>query len=323
MSLADPQSARDRVAVWLEAGGGGLGRVIDLTLIGLIALNVVAVIVESVPTIGSIYRHEFYAFELFSVVVFSIEYCARLWIAPSLDDPRFKHPLWGRLRYALTPAALIDLIAIAPFYLSYFVTMDLRFLRAVRLVRIFKLTRYSAAMSMILQVLREESSAFVGSFFILLVLLILASSGIYLIEHTHQPEAFGSIPAAMWWALVTLTTVGYGDVTPQTGWGQLVGGLITVIGIGMVALPAGILASGFSDQIRRRRAEFNQRMATALADGLITEGEEQELDALRTRLGVSDEDAELIFRTIARRHGLASCPHCGGELHAGGSSHAK
>jgi voltage-gated potassium channel len=315
MSALPSHALRDRAAVLLEAGGQGLGRAIDLFLIGLISLNVVAIIIESVPEIGSVYRAEFQRFEIVSVVLFSIEYLARLWVAPSLGDARFVRPILGRLRYALTPAAVVDLLAILPFYLSFLVTIDLRFLRVVRLVRIFKLTRYSAAMNMILSVLREESSAFVGSFFILLVLLILTSSGIYLIEHTAQPEAFGSIPAAMWWALVTLTTVGYGDVTPQTGWGKVFGGMITVIGIGMVALPAGILASGFSDQMRRRRESFNEKIASALEDGMLSSAEQDELETLREQIGIAEEDAEQIYRIMARRAELADfCPHCGGAL---------
>ena len=308
-------TARDRTAELLESGGKGLGRVVDVFLIVLISLNVVAIILESVAEIGNAYRYLFHGFELASVAIFSIEYLARLWAAPSLDDVRFKHPVWGRLRYAVSPAAVVDLAAILPFYLSAFVSVDLRFLRVVRLVRIFKLTRYSAAMTVILSVLREESNAFVGSFFILFVLLILASSGIYLIEHEVQPDAFGSIPAAMWWALVTLTTVGYGDVTPLTAGGRVFGGLITVIGVGMVALPAGILASGFSDQIRRRREAFNAEIESALQDGVISEIEEEELTALRKRLRISASDADEVYRAIARRREkMQYCPHCGESL---------
>ncbi len=308
-------TARDRAADLLESGGQGFGRAIDVFLIALISLNVVAIILESVAEIGSTYRGQFDSFELWSVAIFSIEYLARLWAAPSLDDARFRHPVWGRLRYAVSPAAIVDLVAILPFYLSLIVSVDLRFLRVVRLVRIFKLTRYSAAMSVILSVLKEEFNAFVGAFFILFVLLILAASGIYLIEHEVQPDAFGSIPAAMWWALVTLTTVGYGDVTPITPGGRVFGGLITVIGVGMVALPAGILASGFSDQIRRRREAFNAEIESALEDGVISEIEEEELAALRKRLRISAADADEVYRAIARRREkMQYCPHCGESL---------
>ena len=142
----------------------------------------------------------------------------------------------------------------------FFMSIDLRFLRVIRLLRIFKLTRYSGAMNLVLSVFKEEASAFFAAFFVLLMLLILASSGIYLLEHEVQPDNFGTIPDAMWWAMATLTTVGYGDVVPITPIGKLFGGFITIIGMGMVALPAGILASGFADQVHRRRTEYTEQI---------------------------------------------------------------
>lgn len=233
-----------------------VARCVDVGLIVLILANGVAVVLESVPSIGRDYRTFFALFERFSILVFTVEYVARLWSIVELDNPRYKHPLWGRLRYATTPLALIDLLAIVPFYLSFLLPIDLRVLRVLRLVRMFKLTRYSAAMNLLLAALRQELSAIAAVLFVLLLLLVIASSLAYLAEHEVQPQAFGTIPHAMWWAIVTLTTVGYGDVVPITPWGKVVGGLIGIIGIGMVALPAGLLASGFSEQLHQRRREF-------------------------------------------------------------------
>ena len=187
------------------------------------------------------------------------------------------------VRFALSPGAIIDLLAILPFYLSFFIGIDLRFLRAFRLVRVFKLTRYSTTMQVILGVIRAE---------------------------------LGSIPAAMWWAMATLTTVGYGDAIPITPAGQLFGSCITLIGVGMVALPAGILASGFSEQLRRSREQWEDQLAAAMEDGVMDGKEHQALEDLRQRLGISAEDAELLHRAYLRDHTTPEerCPHCQGQI---------
>ncbi len=212
----------------------------------------------------------------------------------------------------MTPMALIDLIAILPFYLSILVTLDLRFVRVLRVLRIFKLTRYFSAIGVLLSVLKEEANSFGAALFILFVILVLASSGIYLFEHQAQPEAFGSIPAAMWWGVATLTTVGYGDMTPITNGGKIFGACITIVGIGMVALPAGILASGFSDHLRGRQDAYGDLVDAALEDGIVTRQEQEALEANRQRLGLSKEDSARIFARMAKEiHGKHTvCPHC-------------
>ena len=287
---------------------------VDVFLILLITANVVAVVLDSMPEMDRAYHAWFYRFELLSIAVFTVEYALRVWSANEQSYPRYKHPLWGRLRYAASPMALIDLFAILPFYLSFLFPVDLRVLRVLRLVRMFKLTRYSPAMNLLLAALRQESQAIAAALFVLMLLLIVASSLAYLAEHQAQPAAFGTIPKAMWWAIVTLTTVGYGDVVPITAWGKVVGGLIGVIGIGMVALPAGLLASGFSDQLHQRRREFEAAVDRILASGAISPEEGDELRAFRDRLGLSDHQAAEIVRFLAHRRRAARCPHCGEPL---------
>ncbi|GAB6040992.1 ion transporter [Endothiovibrio diazotrophicus] len=312
---------RKRVAEILEVShrGDPTGRAVDLFLIGMIMLNVGAIIIESVPSVYATYESEFFGFEFFSVLVFSVEYLFRVW--SSIDRPNAfdRNPLSGRLRYMLTATAIIDLLAILPFLLGIFTAVDLRFLRVIRLLRVLKLTRYSPAMNVLLDVLSEERRAFGASFFMLFVMLILAASGIYMIEHKVQPEAFGSIPEAMWWAMATLTTVGYGDVTPITPLGKFFGGMITVIGVGMVALPSGILASGFAEQMRRRRDEYAKRVHEVLEDGHISQEERWELEYLRTELGLDEADARRLLDKIARKNlhlvHHRHCPHCGESLH--------
>ncbi len=303
--ILQPSKGKDKVST-----------IVDLFLVFLILLNVMDVILESVKEFHEEYRVEMFWFEFFSITVFTIEYALRLWTCVDLDeqDPR---PHWKqRLSYFCTPMALIDLLAILPFYLSLFVTLDLRFLRVVRILRIFKLTRYSMAMQLILAVFREEQRSFIAAFSILLTLLIIAASGIYLIEHNVQPEEFGSIPEAMWWAMATLTTVGYGDVTPITAGGKFFGGMITIISMGMVALPAGILASGFNMQMHRRQQKFNVLLKEMLRDGIVTDQEWTDLEVLRKELDLDEEEAELLIElSEARTQQLQACPHCGGTLH--------
>ena len=196
----------------------------------------------------------------------------------------------------LTPMQLLDLIVIAPFYLVFFVQVDLRMLRVLRLLRVFRLTRYSSSMGFLLQVLREEGRNIGAALFVLLLLIIMAASLTYLVEQDAQPVAFGSIPAALWWAVVTMTTVGYGDVVPITVMGRIFGAIIGIISVGMVALPAGLLASGFSEALRRRRSAFEQVVGEALEDGVIDSDERVRIRETQRELGLTKEEAEAILK---------------------------
>ena len=229
-------------------------KMFDVFIMTLISLNVIVVILETVKSLASRYTHIFTAFELFSVAVFTVEYILRLWTCTS--DKKFEHPLTGRLRFATTPLALIDLMAILPFYLPMSITLDLRFVRALRLFRLFrlfKMARYSESMQIMGNVLKQKKEELIITVFSVIMLLVFASSLMYFIESQTQPEAFSSIPAAMWWGVATLTTVGYGDVYPITPIGKLLAAIISILGVGIFALPAGILASGFAELIQKKR----------------------------------------------------------------------
>lgn len=244
---------RETVHRWLdsEVRESALERATNAFLAALIVANVAAVILESVHALYARYRLAFDAFEWFSVAVFTVEYLLRVWSATA--DPRYARPVLGRLRFALTPGALVDLVAIVPAYLPG--ALDLRFARIVRLVRVLKIGRYSRPLQTFARVFRSRRDELVLSAALLLVLLVLSSSSMYFLENAAQPEAFSSIPASMWWAMATLTTVGYGDVYPVTPLGRVVGSFIAVLGIGIFALPAGILAGAFADEIRKQRTE--------------------------------------------------------------------
>ncbi|TNE56587.1 MAG: ion transporter [Alphaproteobacteria bacterium] len=290
------------------------GRWVDLALMTLILLNVVAVSLESVRPLYEQYSQFFDAFDAFSVTVFTIEYIGRVWSC--VERAGQVHGLKSfksRLAYMMTPLALIDLLAIAPFYLAALIPgLDLRFLRVIRIMRIFKLTRYSKAVAILLNVLSQERRAFGAAIVVLAVVAILAASGIYLFEHRAQPEYFGSIPESLWWSVVTLTTVGYGDVTPITLGGKIFGGIVAVVGVGMIALPAGILASGFVDELRRRERQYEFEVARALEDGIITPRERRKLEKLRNQLGLPEDPQHALDKEAALQADL--CPLCGQSL---------
>ncbi|MCR9250146.1 MAG: ion transporter [bacterium] len=233
-----------------------VSRNFDLFIMTLIVLNVIAVVVETVDSIYEPYKVYFEYFEYFSVAVFTIEYLVRIWACTA--DVYYASPIWGRIKYIFTLSMLIDLLAILPFYLPLFVALDGRFLRVLRLFRlfrIFKLGRYSSAFQSIVMVLRKRREELVISVTIVIIMLIISSSLMYYVENEAQPEAFTSIPATMWWGVATLTTVGYGDVYPITPLGRLLGAFIAILGVGMFALPAGIIASGFESAMEQKDKE--------------------------------------------------------------------
>lgn len=213
---------------------------LQLAISTLIVLNVLAVVLETVDMIRMPCTRAFRLFEMVSVAIFSAEYLARVWVADL--TPRFQHPVAGRIRYMFTPMALIDFLSILPFLLSL-VGVDLRVLRLVRLLRLLKLTRYSKAMSTLAGAIRSSKEELVMILILMGMLLLISATLIYFAEHEAQPDAFSSIPASLWWAVVTLATIGYGDVYPITIAGKIIAGVAAIFGIGMFALPGGIIAS--------------------------------------------------------------------------------
>lgn len=220
----------------------------DLFIMTLIAVNVIAVMLATVGPLYEAHQMAFYNFEVISVAIFSVEYLGRLWSC-TLDQD-YTNPITGRLRFASRPFLVIDLLAILPFFLSGFL-IDLRFLRSLRLLRFFrllKLARYSESMQRFGYVIREKREDLTVAVAATIILLLVSASLMYFAERGAQPEQFSSIPAALWWGVVTLTTVGYGDVYPITILGRILGAVIAILGVGLVALPASILASGFIEE---------------------------------------------------------------------------
>lgn len=212
----------------------------------LIILNILALILESFNEMKDQYGSLFEAFEIFSIIVFSLEYLARLYTANVKGEPRSK--------FVFSFYGIVDLLAVLPFLLPFVLGLDLRVLRVLRLfrlIRIFKLGRYNESFRTIREVLKATKTELLMTVFIAFILLLISSTLMYYVESDIQPEKFKSIPHAFWWAIATLTTVGYGDVYPVTGMGRLLSSIIAIIGIGFVALPTGILSSAFMDRVKR------------------------------------------------------------------------
>jgi voltage-gated potassium channel len=222
-------------------------------IIALIIVSVCVVVIESEPVFHAGLEDWFYAFEVTVGTIFLLEYLARLWVC--VEDPRFSDGLKGRLRYMVSPAAVLDLIAVLPLFLyllgpeAYIV----RVARLLRVIRLAKLGRFSHAVSAVGDALSERKFELLASFLFSVILLLITSTLMYLVEARHQPEVFGSIPRAMWWSAITLTTVGYGDAYPVTVAGRVLASLTAVLGIGLIAMPTGILAAAFSNALQSRR----------------------------------------------------------------------
>lgn len=297
-----------------EQKGNVWAKLVNRFLMLLVVLNVIAVMVESEHDIYRAYVPFFAGFERFSVTIFTFEYLLRAWVCVEAENVDFQHPVGGRWRYLRSPMALVDLVAILPFYLSFFGGVaDWRVLRSLRLLRLLKLTRYSHSLGLLLAILRQEAETLVSALFILCMLILLSATGIYLVEGHVQPAEFGSIPRALWWSAVTVATVGYGDAVPVTIVGKIFSGVIIVTGIAVAALPAAILASGMINELKRRRENFRVELIRAMENGKLDFGGLRYLEKVRVKIGISRADARLIFEEVKQETRLqtyTNCPHC-------------
>ncbi|MDO4896676.1 MAG: ion transporter [Moraxella sp.] len=301
-----------------------LAKMADWALIILILSNAIAVILESIDSIYYPHQTYFYYFELFSVFIFATEYLIKLWTIAEKNSPKS----WKtRLKWLFSFNAIIDLLAILPLLLQMTGT-DLRFLRAFLLLRLFKLTRYFESLRILLVVIEKERGSFWTVIFILMLLIFLSASGIYLMEYNAQPTEFNSIPHAMWWAVVTLTTVGYGDVTPITPLGKLLGAFITVLGVGITTLPAGILATGLTCELENQKQIslyqlYDELMALPLSDLY----DNDKINAIADNLHINRKNRQKTLTQVLREKRLLAkekelnekekslnkkcfCPHC-------------
>ena len=298
---------QQRILEILESGqkGDRTSRICDTLIALLVVINIIAVTLESVSDFSVKYANQFYAIEFFSVVIFSIEYLTRLWVSAAknaVDDKIFGS---SRLGYMLSFSGVIDLVSILPFYLqALFPGLDLRVLRTLRLLRIFKLSNYNTAIEDLFSAVYEERKSFIAALYLFVIAFVLTSSLIYYAENEVQPEKFASIPDAMYWSLITLTTVGYGDVSPVTWIGKVISVATALMGVSVVALITGILANAFSNQIARRKMIFEDQIREALADGVVDAVEVRSLEQLRKDFGLSKQQADALMRHVQQEKNM-------------------
>jgi len=282
-------------------------------LAALILVNVSGVILESVDSIAEHYSASLWWIEQIATVLFAIEYVLRAWACVEIHHGEYRHPIWGRLRYLRSFFALIDLVSILPAILGMLGAGDLRTLRLLRLLRMLKLTRHATIFNLLWAVFREEARSIGAVLFILVLTLTIAASLMYMIEGEAQPDGFSSIPAAMWWAIETLTTVGYGDLVPTTVGGKILGGIVTIIGVAAVALFTSLITVSFIDQLRLRREAL--REAVLLAERPLDSEAYEAIQVFSGRLGLSSTDADQAIEDANPEvAGIAVCPHCGSVL---------
>ncbi len=282
--------------------GGSLQGIFDSFIVVWVIISVLCVILESVSQIRYILNIQFIIIDAIAVSIFTIEYCLRLYCC--VENPQFSHPITGRLKQAQTTSSIIDFLAILPFFLEVFLhhLLDLRFLRVFRLMRLLKLTRYTGATSTLTKVIAREFPVMCTAAFIMLLLVIMTASLGYLFEHEAQPDKFENIPQSIYWAVITLASVGYGDISPVTSLGRFMTILMSLLGIGIFAIPAALLSSAFTDQLRIERETLKNSLYEILSDGIIDDKETAFIAKEAQRLHLNeDEVARLIDRAIKDR----------------------
>lgn len=292
-ALNQGRSFRAKVFAMLEPTGhsGRLHTYIDNFIVFWVALSITCVVFETVTSVHALFATEFYVIDIIAFTLFTIEYLARVYSAP--ENPRYHHHMarWSHMR---SGQAIIDLLAILPFLLESLVGqhLDLRFLRVFRLMRMLKLTRYTSAMETLYKVILREWQVIFASVFVMMLLVVLTASLGYLFEHAAQPDKFENIPQSIYWAVITLASVGYGDISPITPMGRALTVVLALVGIGIFAIPAGLLASAFTDQLRIDRDAFKNRLLAAYQDGMLSGAEREMVVAEAERLHLSQEEVK-------------------------------
>jgi voltage-gated potassium channel len=245
---------RRHIYEMMEQGpiGNLWSRLLSRSVVCLILVNLTAIVLESVPELAAKYATWFDVIEYLSLSVFTVELALRIWVAPEHAPYHHVSPLMARLKFVTSPAGIIDFLAVVPFWFAFVIPANVRIVLVFRVIRVLKLARYSPGMRSLLDALNSERRALFGCLMILLGATLVAATAMHMVERHAQPDKFGTIPEAMWWAIVTLGTIGYGDVVPVTALGRVIAAATIFIGLIMVALPVGIVATAFANEIHRR-----------------------------------------------------------------------
>lgn len=297
---------RVHALVYPSSYSGKLHLYVDAFIAFWVVISVCCVVLESVHAVEYLLHMELIVLDIVAVAIFSVEYWLRIYSC--VEDPKFSSPIAGRLRHAKTASMVIDLLAVLPFYLEAFLhhLFDLRFLRVFRLLRLLKLTRYTGATTTLAKVIVREWPVMAAATFIMMLLVVLTASLGYLFEHEAQPDKFENIPQSIYWAVITLASVGYGDISPVTPAGRAVTIVLALIGIGIFAIPAALLSSAFSDQLHKERDALKQELFKMLADGQISEAEAEIINREAKRLHLSAEDVEVLIENARREREMAN-----------------
>ncbi|NBU02367.1 MAG: hypothetical protein EBT41_10635 [Betaproteobacteria bacterium] len=284
--------------VWPSEYGGRLHEYFDSFIMVWVVVSVAAVVLESVASVHYILNLEFIILDTIAVGVFSLEYLLRMYTVVESDG--HKHAFLGRFKYMRSGSAVIDLLAVLPFFLEAFLhhLFDLRFLRVFRLLRLLKLTKYTGSTNTLFIVIKREWPVMSASVFIMMLLVVLTASLGFLFEHEAQPDKFENIPASIYWAVITLASVGYGDISPVTVMGRLMTIILALLGIGIFAIPAGILSSAFSDQLRIERETLMNELYVMLADGHLSAEERDVLEREAKRLHLSEDEVNRLIERV-------------------------
>jgi voltage-gated potassium channel Kch len=290
--------------VYTSAYGGTIHNIFEVFINVWVLISVTAVVLESVHSIDYILHLQFVILDTVAVAIFTVEYVMRIY--SSVEEPGFKGAVSGRLKQAKTPSTVIDLLAILPFFLEVFLhhLFDLRFLRIFRLARLLKLARGSDASAVMFKVIAREWPVLVAATFIMFLLVILTASLGYLFEHEAQPEKFENIPTAIYWAVITLASVGYGDISPVTPVGRAVTVVLSLVGIGIFAIPAALLASSFSDELVKKRELLKANIYDILKDGHISDEEASIIRSEAKRLHLTNAEINALLDLVRKEHDL-------------------
>ena len=273
-------------------------KICDVFITTLVLCNILSVILESVSSLQAVYGEYFDLFEFWSVMFFTLEYVLRFWATGATYSDHGQK--WrGRREYIFGFYGVVDLLAILPFYLQMlFPGADMRALRILRLVRVLKLSHYNSALEDLFSAVKNEARSFIAALYLLTIAIILTSSLMYYAEGDTQPEHFSSIPASMYWAIITLTTVGFGDISPVTWIGQVLATITAFIGVCTVAMLTGIVASSFATQMARRRVVYESQLREAYKDGVLSDEEKKMLLKLKTDFNLSEEQIKSITQQV-------------------------
>ena len=296
MTVSTYQRLQSRVYHILEGDvTDRASRICEYFIAGLVVLNVISIILESVPSLHEAYHAEFHAFDVFSVIVFSIEYVLRVW---SYGQKHAGQAWRGRKEYIFSTFGLVDFFSTVPFYLQLlFPGADLRVLRMFRLMRIFKLSRYNSAMEDMVEAVKAERDSFSSAIFLLFISCLLFSSLIYIVEGHEQPDVFPSIPAAMHWFMLTIIS-GWGNVDPATYFGVVLVVITQLLAIALAAILTGVVATAYAAQVQGRESMYEMEVREVLADGVVSDEEKRHLQHLQAKYGMSDEQVAAIAAQV-------------------------